>query len=140
MKRFEVKAICTMVFPNIQAESEEDAIYFVANTLPNEVNNKEGIMFAIHVDDVQAEHYDLMDTSNGHDKDLIMQINYAWDSAEERFYEIVHLLVQRDMDEWEEKVCNIPTNKLNRREMCYQYCYNVADDVDLQTILNYCRV
>jgi hypothetical protein len=81
-----------------------------------------------------------MDTSNGHDKDLVMQINHALDVAEEPFYDIVHFLVQRDMDEWEERVHNIPTNKLNRREMCYQYCYNVADDVDLQVILNYCRV
>lgn len=140
MKRFEVKVISTMVFPDILANNKHDAIQEVINKLPTNVEKDGVLKCAVIVDDVQAEHYDLMDTSNGHDKDLVMQINYAWDSAEERFYDIVHLLVQRDMDEWEEKVYSTPTNKLNRREMCYLYCQNVADDTDLQTILNYCRV
>lgn len=140
MKRFEVKAICTMVFPDIKAKTKHDAIQEVINKLPTNVEKDGVLKCAVIVDDVQAEHYDLMDTSNGHDKDLVMRINYAWDVAEEKFYEIVHFLVQRDMGEWEERVRDIPANKLTRREMCYQYCYNVADDVDLQTILNYCRV
>ena len=140
MRRFEVKAICTMVFPDIFANNKHDAIQKVINKLPTNVEKDGVLKCAVIVDDVQAEHYDLMDTSNGHDKDLVMQINYAWDVAEEPFYDIVRFLVQRDMDEWEERVHNIPINKLNRREMCYQYCQNVADDTDLQTILNYCRV
>ena len=140
MKRFEVKAICTMVFPDIFANNKHDAIQEVINKLPTNVEKDGVLKCAVIVDDVQAEHYDLMDASNGHDKDLVMQINYAWDVAEEPFYDIVHFLVQRDMDEWEERVHDLPTDKLTRREMCYQYCQNVADDTDLQTILNYCRV
>lgn len=140
MKRFEVKAICTMVFPDIFANNKHDAIQEVINKLPTNVEKDGVLKCAVIVDDVQAEHYDLMDASNGHDKDLVMQINHAWDVAEEPFCDIVHFLVQRDMDEWEERVQDIPANKLTRREMCYQYCQNVADDVDLQVILNYCRV
>lgn len=140
MKRFEVKAICTMVFPDIFANNKHDAIQEVINKLPTNVEKDGVLKCAVIVDDVQAEHYDLMDTSNGHDKDLVMQINYAWDVAEESFCDIVHLLVQRDKDEWEERVHDIPANKLTSREMCYQYCYYVADDVDLQAILNYCKV
>lgn len=139
MKRFEVKAICTMVFPNIQAESEEDAIDFVTNTLPNEVNNKEGIMFAIHVDDVMVRQKSIMDTSNGHDPKLVERINRAYEEENESFINIVKLLSNRDSMVIVGHINRLPSS-LRSEELCHEYCQNIADDVDLQAILNYCRV
>jgi hypothetical protein len=133
MKRFEVKAICTMVFPNIQAESEEDAIDFVANTLPNEVNNKEGIMFAIHVDDVMVRQKSIMNTSNNHDPKLVERINRAYEEEREKFHEIVNFLIEK---QGEGRFSDCATMFVRSQF----YCQCIADDQDLETILCYCRV
>ena len=135
MRNFEVKAIVTMVFPEIKAKTKHDAIQEVINKLPTNVEKDGVLKCAIILDDVIADCYDLMDTSNGHDKDLVNQINYAYDNERELFHEIVKLLVERDRDE-----CNFESSEFDMRRICYEYCYNVADNQDLQTICNYCRV
>lgn len=139
MNRFEVKAICTMVFPDIFANNKHDAIQEVINRLPTNVEKDGVLKCAVIVDDVKAECCDLMDTSNNHTQELVERINLAYNESNEEFIEIVRLLSNRDSMEIVATINRLPSS-LSDRELCREYCMNVADDIDLQAILNYCRL
>jgi aspartyl aminopeptidase len=139
MKRFEVKAICTMVFPDIFANNKHDAIQEVINKLPTNVEKDGVLKCAVIVDDVKAECYDLMDTSNNHNAELVERINRAYEENKEDFVHIVKFLADRDSHVIVGITNRLPRS-LDERTLCYTYCQNVADDQDLETILCYCRM
>lgn len=133
MKRFEVKAICTMVFPDIFANNKHDAIQEVINKLPTNVEKDGVLKCAVILDDVSAECYDLMDTSNNHNAELVERINRAYEEEREKFHEIVNFLIEK---QGEGRFSDCATMFVRSQF----YCQCIADDQDLETILCYCRV
>ena len=133
MKLFEVKGVATLVFPNIVAESADDAIEKAVNTLPCEIKNGAGAVCFLSADDAQAECWDLMDTSNNHRAELVDSINKAWNEKTNDFFAIVRFLAERDSED-------AILAKTDPRTACHDYCQYVADDIDLETILSYCRM
>ena len=133
MKLFEVKVVATLVFPNIVAESADDAIEKAVNTLPCEIKNGAGAVCFLSADDAQAECWDLMDTSNNHRAELVDSINKAWNEKTNDFFAIVRFLAERDSED-------TILAKTDPRTACHDYCQYIADDIDLETILSYCRM
>ena len=139
MKQFEVKAIVTMVFPNVGAKSIDEAIAKVAEKIPVTINNKVGIACGITIDDFEVKCYDLIDETNNHDPQLVECINKAWNDETKRkdFITIVDCLAKRDIDEFINPEFYAMRDD---KERCREYCQNIADDKDLDTILCYCRM
>ena len=133
MKRFEVKVIATLVFPNVEAEQKDAAIVKVLNKLPKTLENGAGVLCGINVDDVMADCYDLMDTTNNHDAGLAERINKAWDEKNKDFISVVDFLA----DFYNEQ--DILALR-DARKRCHDFCQYVADDEDLKTILSHCRM
>ena len=73
----------------------------------------------------------IMNTSNNHDEELVRRINKSYYTNKRDFENIVALLMIRDKVECEEKNVNDDT---------HTYLMNVADDTDLECILNFVRV
>lgn len=137
MKRFEVHAVCEMVFPNIEAASKDAAIAKVAEMIPATIQNgAKAVTCGITIDDISAKSFDLIDGSNNHDPKLVERINSAYNEKPKQFAKIVDLLAQRDIDEWD----NPEFYAQQPREKCRVYCQHIADNKDLETILNYCRM
>lgn len=134
MRNFEVKAIVTMVFPNVRAKAEDAAIAMIAEQIPATISSKAGVTCGITIDDFEVKCHDLMDASNNHDADLVEKINIAWQSKRHEFIDIVRLLVKRDI--WDE---NPEFFEQSVEDQCRIYCQNIADDKDLRVILDYCR-
>lgn len=98
--------------------------------------------------------YRIMNTSNSHNEKLVEQINAIYDgdlNTKVNFYVILKALMYRDREEMIDK--EIVTedefyfshhdyhglyNKLVRN-YTYEYLMHVADDADLETIINFCR-
>lgn len=76
---------------------------------------------------------DLMDTSNGHDKELVRRINKAYDEANHYFCTIVQYLIRTQCGE-------ASCDETDMYTACHWYCQDVADNRDLEIILNYCRM
>lgn len=90
----------------------------------------------------------LMDTTNGHDKALVRRINAAWAEDEDRFRPILCALYDRDVWEifdsdafaWPEAADSdyIYSEMSNNWEMhAYNYLMHIADDRDLEAILDF---
>ena len=47
------------------------------------------------------------------------------------------MLAQRDVDEFDD---SIDINTASIKDIAYHYLHAIADDLDLQTIINYCRL
>lgn len=73
----------------------------------------------------------IMDTSNNHNEVLVAKINKAYHTKRRDFDSIVSLLMIRDKDECDENNVNNDT---------YSYLMHVADDTDLESIINFTRV
>lgn len=90
---------------------------------------------------------DIIDTSNGHNPELVKKINAAWKSPEYhyRFAFIVYSIAQRDYSECEEKFCCDMGNFLSaiiddcNADVIHNVLENICDDIDLQTILLFIR-
>lgn len=85
-------------------------------------------------DDAEIE---VMNTYNAHNAELVERINKAYNANEYDFLQIAELLIRRD---WEEFVEKTGDRKRGLEERAFDYCQNVADDKDLETILSYCRM
>lgn len=90
----------------------------------------------------------LMDTTNGHDKTLVRRINAAWAESKESFRPVLCALYDRDVWEiynsdafaWPEAADTdyVYSEMSNNWEMyAYDYLMHVADDTDLEAILNF---
>ena len=80
----------------------------------------------------------LMDTTNGHDAELVKRINDAYILCEKTFKQIVKALAIRDAEEFLDATGFNPEDG-DMDEVSFYYCRRVADDKDLETILSFCR-
>lgn len=135
MRNYEVTAIVTMVFPKVEAESAEEAIEKTANKIPTTIKNGEDIVCSCELSDAFAKTYDLMDSTNHHNKELVRKINEAWIRRRGLFITITDLLIERDTD----MESNPELYTKDSEARCRAYCQNIADNKDLETILGYCR-
>ena len=81
----------------------------------------------VKIEDIE----DIMNTTNNHDKALVDAINNAWNEKRDDFENIVGVLMLRDEEEWDEKGVEWDI---------HSYLMQVADNQDLQCILDYLRI
>lgn len=138
MKTFDATIVATLTM-SVQASSFASAMEKVRSTIPDAVFSKYGsrMLYAITIDDIHLTEISIMDGSTSHDKDLIMQINRCYAQRQDLFYDIIRMLAQRDVDEFDD---SIDVNTASIKDIAYHYLHAIADDQDLQTIANYCRV
>jgi hypothetical protein len=95
---------------------------------------------------------EVMDTTNGHNPELVEKINRAWTEKREKFYPILCALYKRDNDEIRDSDAFIFTEEITRNyDTIYEYLkenwdieagnylQHIADDTDLKTILTFIR-
>lgn len=90
---------------------------------------------------------DIMDTTNNHDPKLVTKINIAWNEKREQFFPILCALYKRDAQEiLDSDAFTFPKYdaddayhylKDNWDIEAYNYLQHIADDTDLECILNY---
>ena len=78
----------------------------------------------------------IMDYTNNHDRGLVDKVNRCYATRTDSFYDIVGLLARRDVDE----IVGINTNEATIEELAPHYLRHNADDKDLRTIVEYCRI
>ena len=101
---------------------------------------------------ILPDYEDIMDTTNGHSPELVARINVAWNEKREQFFPIICALYKRDIED--EEIMNsdafiFPWQHEYTADDAYRYlveswdieAYNylqhIADDTDLECILNY---
>ena len=90
---------------------------------------------------------DIMDTTNGHNPELVAKINIAWNEKREQFHTILCALYKRDVQEiLDSDAFTFPKYaaedayrylKDNWDNEADNYLQHIADDTDLECILNY---
>ena len=132
MKKYSVNVHYDAVISvDVIAENEEQALELAKQKADNEnLADAEVVGTNACVTDEQ-ELTPIMDTSNNHNEELVDKINKAYYTKRREFDTIVAFLMVRDKDECEENNVNNDT---------YSYLMHVADDTDLECILNYVRV
>lgn len=92
--------------------------------------------------------FGIMDTTNGHYKDLVRDINVRWVEDHDMFEPIMKALYRRDVDEifkceefgWEDDIEEV--SELMEQHWAFHaptYLKYVADDQDLETIIKFVR-
>lgn len=86
------------------------------------------------------EYYEVMNTLNGHNKDLVRKINYCFndDSVADSRKQILFALAQRDAEEIADKLSIAILNLDMVEQYDDQLLMHVCDDTDLQVILSFC--
>ena len=91
---------------------------------------------------------DVMDTTNGHDPELVGKINRAWNEKREQFRPILRALYDRDIKEiMDSDVWNWTDDAKSVKETLHDdwdihadnYLMYIADDLDLKAILYFLR-
>ena len=96
---------------------------------------------------------DVMDTTNSHNPELVAKINIAWNTKRNQFYSILCALYERDIKEIMDndafkcpdlaECCqNTALNKMKAEWDFYapNYLQHIADDADLECILNFLHI
>lgn len=136
MKTFDATVVALLTM-SVSAESKEHAIAKVRDAVPSGVFSKSGrMLYAITIEDIHLTEIRIMDGSTSHNPKLIELINRCYVERRDALYEIVKLLSSRDIDEFED----FNTNTASAYDLTYRYLEAIADDLDLQTIINYCRI
>ena len=95
------------------------------------------------INEIKRNKYcDIMDTYNGHNKELVRKINAAWKDAKyhNSFSEILLALLVRDHEEYLDKYCEIEDYSGDwAMEHAHEIMEGVCDDWDLETILSFIR-
>jgi len=99
---------------------------------------------------ILPDYEDIMDTTNNHNLELVAKINIAWNEKREMFFPILCALYKRDNDEilasdafadWDKVSKDYDTlyeyMEANWDVEAYNYLQHIADDTDLECILNY---
>lgn len=73
----------------------------------------------------------IMNTSNNHNPKLVEKINKAYYTKRNQFGDMIKFLMERDKEECEE---------YNVHSDVHSYLMHVADDTDLECIINYTKV
>lgn len=84
---------------------------------------------------IETIHSDCMDSSNGHDKELVARVNNLWDTEREKFMAILCTLMERDEEEFKEFDVEFGT----AYDRVHSYLMNVADNKDLEVIVKFCE-
>lgn len=97
-----------------------------------------------------SDYEEIMDTTNNHNEGLVNKINLAWNEKREQFFPILCALYKRDNDEilnsdaftfTEEIMRDYDTiyeyMSANWDIEAYNYLMHIADDTDLECILNF---
>lgn len=87
-------------------------------------------------------YYDIMDTYNGHNEELVRKINAAWKEKKyhDMFSEILLALLVRDHEEYLEKYQEIDDYSGDwAMSHAHEIMEGVCDDMDLETILSFIR-
>lgn len=100
--------------------------------------------------DKLPDYEEIMDSTNNHNPELVKKINIAWNEKRERFFPIMCALYKRDNDEilasdafadWDKVSKDYDTlyeyMEANWDIEAYNYLQHIADDTDLECILNY---
>lgn len=91
---------------------------------------------------------EIMDTTNGHDPELVRKINQAWNEKREQFCPILRSLYERDIKEimdsdawdWTDDVESVKETLHDEWDFhAYNYLMHIADDWDLKAILYFLR-
>jgi len=91
---------------------------------------------------------EIMDTTNGHDPDLVRKINQAWNEKREQFCPILRALYARDIKEimdsdawnWTDDAESVKETLHDEWDFhAYNYLMHIADDWDLKAILYFLR-
>lgn len=137
MKTFDATITATITM-KVDAETKEEAIGKIKRTIPTRgVHSKSGrTLYTIIVEDVHLTEIRIMDGSTSHNPKLVELINMCYVERRDALYEIVKLLSSRDIDEFED----FNTNTASTYDLTYRYLEAIADDQDLITIINYCRM
>lgn len=138
MKTFDATIMATITM-SVQAPSFASAMDKVRGTIPSSVlaKNPSKLLYTISIEDIHLTEVSIMDGSTSHDKDLIMKINKCYVKSRELFYDVIRLLANRDADEFDDSI-DIATDDI--KVIAYYYLHAIADDQDLITIINYCRL
>lgn len=87
--------------------------------------------------------YDIIDTYNGHNAELVRKINSAWKNEKyhDRFGDILFAITKRDMDMYSEKDTfgESVVDADNAMTHAHEIMEGVCDDWDLETILSFIR-
>ena len=99
---------------------------------------------------ILPDYEDIMDTTNSHNPELVAKINIAWNEKREMFFPIMCALYKRDIEEimdsdaftfpWEHGYTADDAYLYlaeNWDIEAYNYLQHIADDTDLECILNY---
>lgn len=99
---------------------------------------------------ILPDYEDIMDTTNSHNPELVAKINIAWNEKREMFFPIMCALYKRDIEEimdseaftfpWEHGYTADDVYLYlaeNWDIEAYNYLQHIADDTDLECILNY---
>jgi hypothetical protein len=95
----------------------------------------------------RGKYYDIMNTYNGHNEELVRKINDAWKSGKynQEFGYIIYSIANRDYNECKEKFDCDMDNFLSsiiddcNEDSIHNVLENVCDDWDLETILSFIR-
>jgi len=90
---------------------------------------------------------DIMDATNNHNPELVAKINAAWNTKREQFFPILCALYKRDIKEiLDSDAFTFPKYDVEDAYLylsanwdieAYNYLQHIADDTDLECILNY---
>lgn len=86
--------------------------------------------------------YDIIDTTNAHDAELVRKINTAWKSEKyhDMFGAILLALLKRDTKEFEDRFdCDVTLSEEYAMNNAHEIMQGVGDDWDLETILSFIR-
>ena len=100
--------------------------------------------------DILPDYEEIMDATDNHNPELVKKINTAWNEKRERFFPIMCALYKRDNDEilasdafadWDKVSKDYDTlyeyMEANWDIEAYNYLRHIADDTDLECVLNY---
>lgn len=97
---------------------------------------------------ILPDYEDIMDTTNGHDPELVHKINQAWNEKREQFCPILRALYDRDIKEimdsdawnWTDDAESVKETLHDEWDFhAYNYLMHIADDWDLKAILYFLR-
>ena len=95
---------------------------------------------------ILPDYEDIMDTTNNHNPELVAKINNAWNEKREMFFPILCALYDRDIKEimdsdawdWTDDAESVKETLHDEWDFhAYNYLQHIADDTDLECILNY---
>ena len=97
---------------------------------------------------ILPDYEEIMDATTSHNPELVAKINIAWNEEREMFFPIMCALYKRDLDEIMDSEAFDFSEHIDRDEAfvelqsrwdgyTYIYLTNIADDTDLECILNF---